>query len=539
MAAGIASCCAVLSLSASSPAAVRFAEPAGVTVGSCTQSAPCDLQFAVETVAQPNDEVVVTPGTYALGAGNLAIGDSGLDLHGQAGRPRPLITSSAALSGVNVPVPATVRHLRIEFTGALYGINLAPGSGEALAEGLIVRASGAGACRLGNAAIRDSVCRANPAAPGTDALVMAGTGSSSNASATATNVTAVTGPTFTGSETYGIYVAAQSASLVLQGKNVIAGGVDGDVRVETSGSGSPSAAAFLIHSSFSAATGAGPGTEFLPVPGANGNQTAEPQFVDLAAGDFHQAPGSPTINAGTAGSGLGSTDLDGEPRVQGSAPDIGADEFTQTPPPPPPPPAVTAPPAEPPVVEADRSAPGISGASLARRRFRVGTTLRFTLSEHAGGDAHAPAPAVRTACPAPREDALRQADQEAPPQAQLHPLHARRHSCSQQPGGQHEPSVQPPLRPAHAAPRPLQVAPVRRRPVRQPLRDNGPQPCDPASTPGLNERGALRSYARLPSWSRSSSRAPMPSLRKMLRMCASTVLRVMNRACAISRLPWP
>lgn len=383
MAAGIASCCAVLSLPASSPAAVRFAEPAGVTVGSCTQSAPCDLQFAVETVAQPNDEVVVTPGTYALGAGNLAIGDSGLDLHGQAGRPRPLITSSAALSGVNVPVPATVRHLRIEFTGALYGINLAPGSGEARAEGLIVRASGAGACRLGNAAIRDSVCRANPAAPGTDALVMAGTGSSSNASATATNVTAVTGPTFTGSETYGIYVAAQSASLVLQGKNVIAGGVDGDVRVETSGSGSPSAAAFLIHSNFSAATGAGPGTEFLPVPGANGNQTAEPQFVDLAAGDFHQAPGSPTINAGTAGSGLGSTDLDGEPRVQGSAPDIGADEFTQAPPPPPPPPAVTAPPAEPPVVEPDRSAPGISGASLARRRFRVGTTLRFTLSEHA------------------------------------------------------------------------------------------------------------------------------------------------------------
>src|SRR5687768_12080409 len=94
MAAGIAGCCAGLLLPAAAQAAVRFAAPGGVTVGSCSQSAPCDLDFAVETAAQPNDEIVVTAGTYALGADGLAIADPGLDLHGQAGQPRPLITSS-------------------------------------------------------------------------------------------------------------------------------------------------------------------------------------------------------------------------------------------------------------------------------------------------------------------------------------------------------------------------------------------------------------------------------------------------------------
>ena len=45
-------------------------------------------------------------------------------------------------------------------------------------------------------------------------------------------------------------------------------------------------------------------------------------------GDFHQLAGSPTIDAGSsAATLLGSFDLDGEARIQGCAPDIGADEF--------------------------------------------------------------------------------------------------------------------------------------------------------------------------------------------------------------------
>lgn len=114
---------------------------------------------------------------------------------------------------------------------------------------------------------------------------------------------------------------------------MIAGGGDADVRVETAGSVSPFAAAFLINSNFEISTNGGPGTEIPAAPGAGDNQTAEPVFVNAASGDFHQVLGSPTIDAGTGGLGLGTLDFDRQARVQGPAPDIGADEFPQSSPP--------------------------------------------------------------------------------------------------------------------------------------------------------------------------------------------------------------
>jgi hypothetical protein len=50
----------------------------------------------------------------------------------------------------------------------------------------------------------------------------------------------------------------------------------------------------------------------------------DPAFVDPGAGDYHLAPGSAAIDAGVeAGE---SSDVDGDPRPFGPAPDIGADE---------------------------------------------------------------------------------------------------------------------------------------------------------------------------------------------------------------------
>lgn len=62
--------------------------------------------------------------------------------------------------------------------------------------------------------------------------------------------------------------------------------------------------------------------------GANGNITANPLFVNTAAGDYHLMSGSSCINSGldsvvTAGQ----TDLDGRPRKLGAHVDIGAYEF--------------------------------------------------------------------------------------------------------------------------------------------------------------------------------------------------------------------
>ena len=61
------------------------------------------------------------------------------------------------------------------------------------------------------------------------------------------------------------------------------------------------------------------------------NQTASPAFANAATGNFHQLSNSLTIDAGSVDPLLGELDIDGEARIQGAAPDIGADEFTVTP----------------------------------------------------------------------------------------------------------------------------------------------------------------------------------------------------------------
>ena len=65
----------------------------------------------------------------------------------------------------------------------------------------------------------------------------------------------------------------------------------------------------------------------LPANGV-GNIDEEPGFVNLATGDHHLLFGSPCINAGTNLDWMiETTDLDGNPRLSGSAIDIGAYEF--------------------------------------------------------------------------------------------------------------------------------------------------------------------------------------------------------------------
>lgn len=59
------------------------------------------------------------------------------------------------------------------------------------------------------------------------------------------------------------------------------------------------------------------------------NTVADPQFIDLGAGDYHLRPASPAVNAASSSAGLTTDhDYEGHPRPQGPAPDIGAFERT-------------------------------------------------------------------------------------------------------------------------------------------------------------------------------------------------------------------
>jgi hypothetical protein len=323
-----------------SAAEVRYAEPDSAAphgAAPCSQADPCDIQVAVETVAQSGDEVVVLPGDY-METDTLTV-SAGIDLHGEVGQPRPRIVSTASEALFVIPAAARVSDLSIEHTGSASALSASGGTFERL----FVHATASGgpfatACNPTDVTIRDSVCW-NTAPSGGSGLDLNLAGGSS--SVTLRNVTAVA----SAPDSVGIKVRAVPAQLTLEGKNVIAKGGT-DIAAMTDSSGGASATLNLDYSNF--ATRSVEGTNASATePGTLNNQTAAPLFVNAAAGDFHQAPGSPTIDAGTTDVLLGSLDIDREARIQGSAPDIGADEFV--------PPGAPDGPAPEPLAKADRT----------------------------------------------------------------------------------------------------------------------------------------------------------------------------------------
>jgi hypothetical protein len=295
-------------------AAQRYATPTG-SGGTCSAVSPCSLVTAANS-ASFGDEVIVAGNQGSYGTPGTPIATNihppaSINLHGAAGQPMPVIYSSATPYAITFNSGGTLSYLDVE--------QLNPGQSGVITgaptDHLIARGGLAGCALFTGITLSDSLCT------GSTAGIYTNESSSGTQTLTLRNVTAEGGASGNGiSITVGSYTVTVTAS------NVIARGGSHDV-VAAQFSGALTIN--LDHSNY-AVISAGAGTT-ITAAGTATNQTAAPLFADAAGGDFHQVPGSPTIDAGVDSAANGTSDFDGDPRTVHGATDIGADEFLPQP----------------------------------------------------------------------------------------------------------------------------------------------------------------------------------------------------------------
>jgi hypothetical protein len=326
----VATAVAVACLAAPAPVAAattRYAAPAGSGTA-CSQVSPCALDEAVDN-ASFGDDVVVAPGTYALGAA-LTPAD-GISVHGVAGQPRPAITlahGGPALDLGEFGARVDLTHLGIDTPEgtAIYGQLACYGTWDDL---VLTAAGSAIDCLGGTPLIRDVVAHSTGA--GNAALELDSSMGAGNSTYQLRNVTAIasgSGASALNVKAMGVDATIGDLNDTVVAKNLIALGGPGAFDLRAHGEFETTSATIDVsYSDYSTEehTGPQPGT----VTSSEGhNLTATPFFVNAAAGDFHQLASSPTIDAGKANDALnGSTDIDGDARALGLTTDIGADEY--------------------------------------------------------------------------------------------------------------------------------------------------------------------------------------------------------------------
>lgn len=306
---------AVLTLLASAPAgaAIRYAAPGAGGTDPCNPT-PCSLGKAVSG-AKAGDQVVLAAGTYKSASGVVL--DEAIDVGGAPGASTSIEFSGA--SGATVEHSAAKLHdvrLALAEEAMAYTLSLEVGAVERV---YVDGRNGIG-CQMDSGLLRDSVCW-----NGLHALPSgAGTYSGAIVNVTANDLSV-------GAHNNAKFTATITNSIVLSDE-----GGAGDLQINV-GDGA-SASVVAANSSFASVdTSLSNGTDFTYTPaGTNGNQTASPQLVDPANGDFRPLASSPTVDAGTTLVQLGPLDLAGGPRSRPACiggtpvPDIGAYEFVPT-----------------------------------------------------------------------------------------------------------------------------------------------------------------------------------------------------------------
>lgn len=305
---GIAGGVIALALAWCAPAmADRYASPTGSGTA-CTSVAPCSISQAIGS-APTNDIVHVASGTYTVGVGILKSGN--LQVVGDS--PRPEIDfSSGGLELTGTTGQTAMKNVKIVASSNAPAAIVADSAG-GLMEHVVAQSTGGTGCGIegDHSILRDSYCLSTNGA----GMSITQANSTSSTSVSIVNVTALGGSAgFSLASGGGGPYSATIANSIMRAT------LGTDVLVTTSGA---SVTLALTHDNYATATSTG---GVLNINDDGSKQSSPPVFAN--SGDVHQAPTSPTIDAGSAApTGFGATDLDGDSRVVGALPDIGADEY--------------------------------------------------------------------------------------------------------------------------------------------------------------------------------------------------------------------
>lgn len=320
----------VAAFPAAAPAAVRYAAPAGTGAPPCAEAAPCSLEDAVSAAAA-NDTVRLAEGTYEL-TSTLALEDQGLALEGPETGPRPVLAYAGPQTESAVGVRATdITLRRLVVRGATDPAHELVAGGGPAAAGLLVdraelRNTGQSPALVAQAAaVRDSVLTSAAGAGAAAVLSGAVTGST---------ILAPDGAALS-IDTDSFFVGAQT--LRVRNSILRGGPTQADLIVQGDATGKATADVDFtsLRDERIQLYPAGDETARELILGPKNLTSPPPLLVDLPGGlDVHQLDGSPTINAGSPAAVRAADsreDYEGDPRVIGAVPDIGADEATLPP----------------------------------------------------------------------------------------------------------------------------------------------------------------------------------------------------------------
>ena len=387
---------ALPSFTAEARAATTWYAAPGGSGTACTQPSPCDVVYALETRPADGDMVVLSGGNYAIPAASFGIFvDKRISIEGPAsGTPARLIADPGLGTVLNVN-PASGPTLHVHVTDLQiqmepgYGFGATNnGSGEMVIDrirvdapagnGIPIALSQAGSGQL---LLRNSISRVTGGG-GIGINVFGPNSGLGEVQLRNVTVDASTGTgrglVAQGGQNYG----TSCGNLTVDVKNsyLRGGPPERDVRA-LGGTGviTDPPCPSIVNSSNSNWRSSESETGGV-VNSIADQHNVDGSFVNAAGGDYRQLPSSQTIDKGVADSLIGPVDFEGEARISGTAPDIGADEY-QYPPSAPKAPAGTALAFAPKRFAVDRKASG----SIARKRKKVakGSTVSYNLDSAA------------------------------------------------------------------------------------------------------------------------------------------------------------